>query len=85
MSAAKCLSPDRLNSVVFSVFAAVALAIAVIGVAGVMVRDLNGIAKLGSGDYLHDELAGVKSLIQQGERQSDAPFHFSYSRGGRPG
>jgi ABC-type antimicrobial peptide transport system permease subunit len=30
------LTPDRLNSVVFSVFAAVALAIAVIGVAGVL-------------------------------------------------
>ena len=33
---AEVLTPDRLNSVVFSVFAAVALAIAVIGVAGVL-------------------------------------------------
>jgi putative ABC transport system permease protein len=33
---AKVLAPDRLNSLVFSVFAAVALAIAVVGVAGVL-------------------------------------------------
>ncbi len=33
---AEVLTPDRLNSVVFSVFAAVALAIAVVGVAGVL-------------------------------------------------
>jgi len=33
---AEVLSPDRLNSVVFGVFAAVALAIAVVGVAGVL-------------------------------------------------
>ncbi|HMH28270.1 MAG TPA: FtsX-like permease family protein, partial [Steroidobacteraceae bacterium] len=34
---AEVLTPDRLNSVVFGVFAAVALAIAVVGVAGVLV------------------------------------------------
>jgi ABC-type antimicrobial peptide transport system permease subunit len=33
---AEVLTPDRLNSVVFGVFAAVALAIAVVGVAGVL-------------------------------------------------
>jgi putative ABC transport system permease protein len=33
---AEVLTPDRLNSIVFSVFAAVALAIAVVGVAGVL-------------------------------------------------
>ena len=33
---AEVLTPDRLNSLVFGVFAAVALAIAVVGVAGVL-------------------------------------------------
>jgi len=33
---AEVITPDRLNSLVFGVFAAVALAIAVVGVAGVL-------------------------------------------------
>jgi len=39
---AEVLAPDRLNAVVFGVFAAVALAIAVIGVAGVLAFSVSG-------------------------------------------
>src|SRR5271163_423018 len=39
---AEVLTPDRLNALVFGVFAAVALAIAVIGVAGVLVFSVSG-------------------------------------------
>ena len=39
---AEVLTPDRLNALVFSCFAAVALAIAVIGVAGVLVFSVSG-------------------------------------------
>jgi predicted permease len=39
---AEVLSPDRLNTLVFGVFAAVALAIAVVGVAGVLVFSVSG-------------------------------------------
>jgi putative ABC transport system permease protein len=39
---AKVLTPDRLNAVVFGVFAAVALAIAVVGVAGVLAFSVSG-------------------------------------------
>ncbi len=39
---AEVLTPDRLNAVVFGVFAAVALAIAVIGVAGVLAFSVSG-------------------------------------------
>ncbi len=39
---AEVLSPDRLNAVVFSVFAAVALLIAVVGVAGVLAFSVSG-------------------------------------------
>jgi predicted permease len=39
---AEVLTPDRLNAVVFGVFAAVALAIAVVGVAGVLAFSVSG-------------------------------------------
>lgn len=39
---AQVLSPDRLNAIVFSTFAAVALLIAVIGVAGVLAFSVSG-------------------------------------------
>jgi len=39
---AEVLTPDRLNTVVFGVFAAVALAIAVVGVAGVLAFSVSG-------------------------------------------
>src|SRR5205823_3417411 len=39
---AEVLTPDRLNAMVFGVFAAVALAIAVIGVAGVLAFSVSG-------------------------------------------
>jgi ABC-type antimicrobial peptide transport system permease subunit len=39
---AEVLSPDRLNTVVFGVFAGVALAIAVVGVAGVLAFSVSG-------------------------------------------
>jgi putative ABC transport system permease protein len=39
---AEVLTPDRLNSLVFGVFAAVALAIAVVGVAGVLAFSVSG-------------------------------------------
>jgi hypothetical protein len=39
---AEVLSPDRLNTLVFGVFAAVALAIAVVGVAGVLAFSVSG-------------------------------------------
>jgi ABC-type antimicrobial peptide transport system permease subunit len=39
---AQVLSPDRLNAVVFGVFAAVALLIAVVGVAGVLAFSVSG-------------------------------------------
>src|SRR2546427_6390610 len=39
---AEVLAPDRLNSLVFGVFAAVALAIAVVGVAGVLALSVSG-------------------------------------------
>lgn len=39
---AEVLTPDRLNAVVFGVFAAVALAIAVVGVAGVLAFNVSG-------------------------------------------
>jgi ABC-type antimicrobial peptide transport system permease subunit len=39
---AEVLSPDRLNAVVFSVFATVALLIAVVGVAGVLAFSVSG-------------------------------------------
>jgi len=39
---AEVLTPDRLNTVVFGVFAAVALAIAIVGVAGVLALSVSG-------------------------------------------
>ena len=39
---AEVLTPDRLNTVVFGVFAAVALAIAIVGVAGVLAFSVSG-------------------------------------------
>jgi putative ABC transport system permease protein len=39
---AEVLTPDRLNAVVFGVFAAVALAIAIVGVAGVLAFSVSG-------------------------------------------
>jgi putative ABC transport system permease protein len=39
---AEVLTPDRLNTLVFSIFAAVALAIAVVGVAGVLAFSVSG-------------------------------------------
>jgi putative ABC transport system permease protein len=39
---AEVLTPDRLNTLVFGVFAAVALAIAVVGVAGVLAFSVSG-------------------------------------------
>jgi len=39
---AEVLSPNRLNTLVFGVFAAVALAIAVVGVAGVLAFSVSG-------------------------------------------
>src|SRR5204862_5753009 len=39
---AEVLTPDRLNTLVFGIFAAVALAIAVVGVAGVLAFSVSG-------------------------------------------
>jgi len=61
---AEVLTPDRLNTVVFSGFAAVALAIAVVGVAGVLAFSVSGRTRefgirLAVGSQPRELLAGV--------------------------
>ncbi len=61
---AKVLAPDRLNSLVFGVFAAVALAIAVVGVAGVLAFSVSARTRefgirLALGSQPHQILRGV--------------------------
>jgi len=61
---AEVLTPDRLNAVVFGVFAAVALAIAVVGVAGVLAFSVSGRTRefgirLALGSQPRDLLKGV--------------------------
>ncbi len=71
---AEVLTPDRLNSVVFGVFAGVALAIAVVGVAGVLAFSVSARTRefgirLALGSEPHRILKGV---INRGRRDGRA-------------
>src|SRR5437879_10634346 len=65
---AEVLTPDRLNSLVFGVFAAVALAIAVVGVAGVLAFSVSARTRefgirLALGSQPQDLLKGVVTQV----------------------
>src|SRR5262249_59564094 len=71
---AEVLTPDRLNTLVFSIFAAVALAIAVVGVAGVLAFSVSSRTRefgirLAVGSQPHQLL---RSVIAEGAGMADA-------------
>jgi len=85
---AEVLTPDRLNSLVFGVFAAVALAIAVVGVAGVLAFSVSARTRefgirLALGSQPQDLLKGVVTqgaLIAGAGILAGAAFGFVVAR-----
>ncbi|HKV60681.1 MAG TPA: ADOP family duplicated permease [Candidatus Acidoferrum sp.] len=85
---AEVLTPDRLNTVVFGVFAAVALAIALVGVAGVLAFSVSARTRefgirLAIGSQPRDLLAGViaeGAIMAAGGVLAGAVFGYALAR-----